>query len=236
VTIPSVPDSRPSLVIDASTYRGTVAVVTDNRVLADEVVAMREARTEELMPAVVRALRRSGVDVAGLRAVICGSGPGSFTSLRLAAAIGKGLTGAHVMTSPRPLASVSSLALIVAGAADRLGQGVYLATLDALRGERYAALMQVAGSAGGEGRDSVSVRPRGTWRRLGEADLRQWAQEADAPLVGPGCAIDAWPQAAGVVRLWSDVVAVDPVSWEPEYGRLAEAEVRRATAKAGPAR
>jgi tRNA threonylcarbamoyladenosine biosynthesis protein TsaB len=221
-------DSRPSLVIDASTYRGTVAVVTADRVLAEAVVAMRGEHSEELMPAVVRAIDASGVDVAGLGAIVCGAGPGSFTSLRLAAAIAKGVSGARVMANPRPLASVSSLALIVGGAADRLAEGMYLATTDALRGERYAALVQVMRSAGDESRDPIVVRSAGAWRRLGEADVGQWAREADAQLIGPGCVIDAWPRAAGVLRLWSEVLAVDAVAWEPEYGRLAEAEVRRA--------
>lgn len=224
----SAPNSRPSLVIEASTYRGTVAVVTADRVLAEEVVATRGEHTEEIMPAVVRALRTSGVDVADLSGIVCGAGPGSFTSLRLAAAIAKGLTGAGVIERSRPLASVSSLALIVAGAADRLGEGVYLSTLDALRGECYAALVQVAPSAGGDGGSTTLVRSVGVWRRLCGDDVRQWAQQAEAQLIGPGCAIDAWPQAAGVVRLWPEVVPVNAVSWEPDYGRLAEAEVRRA--------
>jgi tRNA threonylcarbamoyladenosine biosynthesis protein TsaB len=223
----SAPNSRPSLVIEASTYRGTVAVVTADRVLADEVVATRGEHTEEMMPAVVRALRTSGVGVADLGGIVCGAGPGSFTSLRLAAAIAKGLTAARVIESSRPLASVSSLALIVAGAADRLDEGVYLSTLDALRGECYAALIQVT-AAGGDGSRTTAVRSVGAWRRLRGDDVRQWAQQAEAQLIGPGCAIDAWPQAAGVMRLWSEVVPVDAVSWEPDYGRLAEAEVRRA--------
>lgn len=233
----SAPNGRPSLVIEASTYRGTVAVVTADRVLATEAVATRAEHTEELMPAVVRALRKSGVDVAGLGRIVCGAGPGSFTSLRLAAAIAKGLTGAGVMESARPLASVSSLALIVAGAADRLDEGVYLSTLDALRGERYAALIQVTPADGVDSHSVPAVRSIGTWRRLGGDNVRQWAREAEAQLIGPGCAINAWPQAVGVVRLWSEVVPVDAVAWEPDYGRLAEAEVRRAAiANAAPGR
>lgn len=233
----SAPNSGPSLVIEASTYRGTVAVVTPDRVLADDVVAMRGEHTEELMPAVTRALRKSGVGVAELGGIVCGAGPGSFTSLRLAAAIAKGLTGAGVMKSSRRLATVSSLALIVAGAAEQLGEGVYLSTLDALRGERYAALVQVRSSDGGDGGGPIAVRSIGAWRRLSGDDIRQWAQQAEAQLIGPGCAIDAWPQALGVMRLWSEVVPVDAVAWEPDYGRLAEAEVRRAAvANAAPGR
>ena len=70
--------------------------------------------------------------------VVCGSGPGSFTSLRIAGGIAKGLSaGADV-----PLYAVPSLALIVGGAS--LPVGRYLAVLDALRGECYVALYHVS--------------------------------------------------------------------------------------------
>jgi hypothetical protein len=60
-----------------------------------------------------------------------------------------------------------------------------------------------------------------------EAEVAQWAQEADATVIGPGYPIDVWPEASGVTRLWPFVTEVDQTSWEPEYGRLAEAQVRR---------
>jgi len=176
------------------------------------------------MPAVAQVLEASGVGVADLERVVCGAGPGSFTSLRIAAAIAKGLTSAGVMTNRRPLASVSSLLLIVATAADRLGVGRYLAMVDALRGECYAALVELAAPADGA---SLGVQPLAAWRRVPEVEAAQWARDAGAMIVGPGRAIDAWPEAWGVTRLWPLVVEADPTSWEPEYGRLAEAQVRR---------
>jgi tRNA threonylcarbamoyladenosine biosynthesis protein TsaB len=211
----------PSLVIDASTVRGSVALVTHDRLLADETVATRGEHAERLLPAVAQLLDRSDVRLADLSSVVCGTGPGSFTSLRVAAAIAKGLVVGGNMHTARPLASVPSLALIVAGAIDRLEPGLYLASADALRGERYAALMEVA---------DHEVRPIGTWRRLAAIELAPWAEEVGAHVIGPGCTIDAWPKASGVTRLWPAVVSVDPASWEPDYGRLAEAEVRRLAA------
>jgi tRNA threonylcarbamoyladenosine biosynthesis protein TsaB len=213
----------PSLVIEASTARGSVALVAPDHVLAEESVAMRGEHAERLLPAVAQVLERGDLRVADLSAVVCGTGPGSFTSLRVAAAIAKGLVGGGTMRTARPLASVPSLALIVAGASDHLEPGLYLAAVDALRGERYAALMEV-----GEG----EIRPHGMWRRLAATDLGRWAEEVGAHVIGPGCTIDAWPTASGITRLWPAVVAVDSASWEPDYGRPAEAEARRIAAAA----
>lgn len=231
----STPAARPSLVIEASTHRASIAVVADDRALEEATVAMRDAHAERLMPAIAALLQDAALAVADLGRIVCGAGPGSFTSLRVAAAIAKGLTGARVAPVERPLFAVSSLTLIVAGAAGRLPDGSYLATLDALRGERYAALVELGARATGAlAREAApSVRSVGKWRRLSAADLTAWSQETGAAIIGPDCSIDAWPQAAAIVRVWGEVSPVDPLTWEPDYGRLAEAQARRLAGSAG---
>jgi tRNA threonylcarbamoyladenosine biosynthesis protein TsaB len=219
---------RPAtLVIEASTPRATVAVMHGDAILADVTVTMGSERDERLMPAVAAALAAAQVGVADLARVICGAGPGGFTGLRIAAALAKGLvTGAE----PR-LAAVSSLLLIVAGALDRLEPGLYLASLDALRGERYASLVAVAvGPASASATRRLALQ--GPTRRLPDAALEAWAREVGATIIGPACAVEAWPEARGIVGVPGDAVGdVDVATWEPEYGRLAEAEVRRAAAR-----
>src|SRR5579863_989580 len=219
------------LVLEASTYQASVALVAGTRVIAEREVATGRAEHEHLMPAVAAVLDEAGVGGAALDRVGCGAGPGSFTSLRIAAALGKGLASAP--GGPR-LASVPSLLLIVAGAADRLAAGTYLASIDALRGERHAALVRLergaggAGGAGAGGGDGVRIVPASAARRLPEKVVGEWAREAGAMMIGPGCAIEAWPAAHGVLLLRDHVSDADLESWEPDYGRLAEAEVRRA--------
>jgi tRNA threonylcarbamoyl adenosine modification protein YeaZ len=240
----------PTLVVEASTYRGTVAVVDATRIIASEAVAMRGEHEERMMPALARVLDAAGLGVSEVGRIVCGAGPGSFTSLRIAAAIAKGLVTARAARR-LPLGSVSSLLLIVAAAADRLDPGSYVATLDALRGERYARLITIG--AGGDGSPLVApaageaehaargdpapslIRAVGGWRRLSDAEVADWARDAGAILIGPGCPVEAWPEAGGVVRIWDAVMDVDPVSWAPDYGRLAEAQVRL-DARASPAR
>ncbi len=230
----------PWLVLDASTVRATVAVVAAGSVIAHEAVAMRGAREERLMPAAAAALSAAGLRVPDLGRVVCGAGPGSFTSLRIAAALGKGfVTGAP--SGPR-LAAVSSLLLMVGAAADRLPPGLYAPTLDALRGERYVALVALEGPEMNAGASHL-VRPscggtqaraalRRGWERILASDLSGWAAAQGATVLGPDCGVEAWPDAAGAIATSAGIVDVDPIGWQPDYGRLAEAEARRAAAAA----
>src|SRR5690349_13337099 len=80
-----------TLVLDASTYDGDVAVLDDARVLAERRTVMRDALHERLMPAVAEALEAAGTEISRLDRIVCGAGPGSFTSLRIAASIAKGI-------------------------------------------------------------------------------------------------------------------------------------------------
>jgi tRNA threonylcarbamoyladenosine biosynthesis protein TsaB len=202
------------LAIDASTYRGTVAVFRDSRLTATSETAMRGAHSEGLMPAVVAALVDAGVEGAMVDRVICGAGPGSFTSLRIAASIAKGIA----MGADAPLFTVSSLSLIV-GAAD-FQPGRYVATLDALRDEWYAGVYTRT--------NHHTIEATGGVVRVPRSDLEQFAAASNAVIVG-AAADGAQPHASGYAALRDDIEgagAVDLDSWEPSYGRLAEAQVK----------
>lgn len=220
--MPADPGSGPlTLALDASTYTGSVAVLRGRVVLSEREVAMRGEREERLMPAVAEALRTAGVRVADVERVVCGAGPGSFTSLRIAASIAKGVAqGANVA-----LAAVSSLTLIVAGGVPTLQPGLYLAALDAMRGERYAAFVELSAER--------VVLERSAPALVHAASLSDLASSEKATLVGPewpapGPGASLRPRAAGVAALGGDAAlrSVDLATWEPDYGRLAEAQVK----------
>src|ERR1041385_5784484 len=80
-----------TLALDAATYVGTVAVLRDGDVVAARETAMRGRDVERLMPAVADALDAATVRATEIGRIVCGEGPGSFTSLRIAASIAKGL-------------------------------------------------------------------------------------------------------------------------------------------------
>jgi tRNA threonylcarbamoyladenosine biosynthesis protein TsaB len=243
----------PVLALDAATPAASVAVLRGDRVLAERTAAMRPGADDALMPAVDAALLAAGLRPGDLAAVVCGAGPGGFTSLRIAGALAKGL--AHATGCA--LVAVPSLALAAARAAADGPPGVrrWIVTLDALRGERYAAAVGSARAG-----DVVRITD---YRYLGvhPADRAATADGGRAPdaAVRPGASgpdpvhVDAHatpPLAAGV-RAFALALArggsgegadagammlgaVDLHAWEPEYGRQAEAQARWESAHGRP--
>lgn len=205
-----------TLVIDASTYVGTVAVLSDGQLVSDGSAAMRGRDAEALMPAVADCVSRAGLTPRELSRVVCGSGPGSFTSLRIAASIAKGVAaGARC-----PLFGLSSLALLAIGDGEPRPGG-YLAVLDALRGEAYVGGYSIAAN----GQVAMTLGER----LVRQADVGELAASIGAQVVGSGQAVERAPHARAARLLESMIVASGPVSvadWEPRYGRKAEAQMR----------
>lgn len=207
-----------TLALDASTYRGTVAVLDGSRILVEASAPMRGKDAELLMPAVQQALHDAGQEIGAIQRIICGAGPGSFTSLRIAASIAKGLA----VGRGAPLYAVSSLALVVGGNVldGPRGPRRYLASLDALRGESYVAAFE---------HDTGAVRRIGEMQVVASERVATLASELDARAVGPDQP-EAWePRARGVALLMDSIEADGPVDlagWEPVYGRMAEALVK----------
>ena len=206
----------PWLVLDASLGAGSIALLDVEgtpRVLAAAIVAERDA----LFPEVERLLEAAGCPIDALGACVVGDGPGSFTALRIVGAMGKGLAEATGM----PLYALPSLALLVAGAEGTRRAGVWLATMDALRGEQYVA--RVVTEAEGMVR-TVEAMPR-----LAREALPAAAAAAGAEWIGPDAPCVAHPEARGAVRCVAWLRRAGPVDlagWEPTYGRLAEAQVK----------
>jgi tRNA threonylcarbamoyladenosine biosynthesis protein TsaB len=215
-----------TLALDASTYGGDVAVLADSVLLAESAAAMKGADEERLMPAVAETLARARIDVTAVDRVVCGAGPGSFTSLRIAGAIAKGVAiGLGV-----PLFAIPSMALIVGG--DERRPGRYLAAVDALRGEFYVGLYDVTTND-----TVVECEPA---RLVSASDVDAVAAEYGAIVIGPAhraAGIVAIPRARGVARLEDMLAALGPANvagWEPAYGRLAEAQVKWESAHGRP--
>ena len=204
-----------TLAVDASTYAASVALVHENAVVREHTVPMRDPKHERLMPAIAETLR--DVDIRDVDRIVCGAGPGSFTSLRIAASISKGLA----VAAEKPLFAVSSLLLLIAGSERPPSAGRWLALLDAMRGESFSRVIEVTASGAFSEVSDLRV--------LREEEIEALARTMDARTAGPGRELDIAPHARGVARLDSHPALrapVDLASWEPDYGRLAEAQVR----------
>ena len=205
-----------TLALEASTYAGSAALLRDDRLVGERSVAMRGREHEALMPAVAELLTQHDVVPGEIDRVVCGAGPGSFTSLRIAGAIAKGLA----LSANAPLIPVSSLLLIVAGAEPAVAPGRYVAVLDAMRGDVFACMFSITDRA---------ITTESSTTLLARAALADFAREHAARPVGPAEPVVVVPHARGVAtlgRLAPWPAAADLAAWEPNYGRLAEAQVK----------
>jgi tRNA threonylcarbamoyladenosine biosynthesis protein TsaB len=225
-----------TIALDGSTYQGSVAVIHDSRVVAERTLGggdggsgkQEPRRGDALMPAIAECLNELGIRRDAIARIVCGAGPGSFTSLRVAGSVAKGLAVGYGVD----LYSVSSLILTVAGARPPLSEGEYLSVLDAMRGEYFAAKVTLLPDQTVIQREPTAlVGPEGLAELAGRDPLVR--------IVGAGQAFDFRPHARGVAPLLESLVEQGPVdlaSWEPDYGRLAEAQVRWEAAHGRPLR
>ncbi len=214
------------LAIDTASSRLSLALGQGSRdALVEEVDGARQ-HAAALLPAVDRLLARAGRERKDLTTVIVADGPGSFTGLRVGATVGKALVvslGVELWTAPS----------LLARALPWSGPGkVTVAVTDALRGECYAgawlwlpegaevilppSARTPAGLRDALPRPDVVVGevPETIAAMLvGWAPVQDLAQRVDARLL-----LDLVGRTGGARRV------TDPLEWEPDYGRPAEAQ------------
>jgi tRNA threonylcarbamoyladenosine biosynthesis protein TsaB len=214
-----------TIALEGSTYNGSVALLRGSKVIAERTLGGKTGsgkgeagRGEALMPAIAECLKERGIKREDIARIVCGAGPGSFTSLRVAGSVAKGLAVGYGVD----LFAVSSLLLTVTGARPALQPGEYLSVLDAMRAEFYGARLTLGSDHGATQVGEMRLMTADELVSLGggKGGLR---------IIGPGQELDFHPHARGVAPVLESIVdegAVDLALWEPEYGRLAEAQVR----------
>lgn len=223
-----------AIAFDTSTRRGSVAL---GRVTASGVERLGEAtlevsatHSEAVLPAIDRCLRGAGLPASELDAVVVGSGPGSFTGLRIGAALARGLCFSHRAT----LYAYSSLAAIAA-AAEMSGDICCL--IDARRGQVYAAGYALAAGEiterfpprAGALTDLLAEVEPAAWTFAGVLDpsQRQAIEGAGGRLFDPD---GGHPTGSGLLALFRAApeqgLVTAPSAWEPAYVRAPSAECR----------
>jgi tRNA threonylcarbamoyladenosine biosynthesis protein TsaB len=229
------PFAFPLLVIEAATAAGSVALLIDEGEREVQSVPMGVTREDGILPAVAALCAAHGIRVAELRGVVCGAGPGSFTSLRIAASIAKGIAHAN----GAPLYAVPSLLLAAAAIG---GPGEYLVHSEAMRGERFVQQLRVdahgrvhaVGDVARCTMDALHERAAAGGTGAGEHTALRTVAVVASPDAEREFAIVA-PDASRVMQVqgWDDA-PVDLHAWEPDYGRLAEAQVKWESAHGRP--
>ena len=230
------------LALETSGDQASVALGRPGAVMVEETLPGARQHARGLLPLIQEVLARQGAELADLDGVLVTDGPGSFTGLRIGAAVAKAL----VYTRGLELWSAPSLLVQAAGCVPDCS-GRILAVADALRGDIFAAMYRFPG-----GRIEVDVPP-GVFRpaelvadvprpKLVVGHLRSellapfdgWIDGGTLLLVdarpSAGVLLQLLGQAGGLQRIEPDQVA----HWEPEYGRPAEAQARWETAHGRP--
>lgn len=144
------------LAIDASTDVCSVAVLRHG-VCSDLQSNEPRAHAQTLLPMVDQLLKEIGIALSDVRAIAYGSGPGSFTGLRIGLGIAQGLA----FGSSLPMIGISSLeAMAVAQSSvdSNMDEG-FICVLDARMNEVYWSMHSVQRS-GGRVRVDTQVQPR----------------------------------------------------------------------------
>jgi len=191
------------LAIDTSTDFCSVAASRGEALFSrHERAGQRQAET--ILGMVDEVLAEAGIELAQIRGIAYGEGPGSFTGLRIAAGVTQGLALARGIG----VIGVGSL-LALSEEAGRDGAGRVIACLDAHMGEVYHAAYRRADagweevSAPGLYRpEAVPVAPGGDWTGCGDG-FAAYRERLAARLGERVSAVrpDAVPSARAVLKL-----------------------------------
>jgi tRNA threonylcarbamoyladenosine biosynthesis protein TsaB len=126
------------LAVDTTTPHGSVAVLEEDRLLAEIGIASATTHSARLLSSIHFLLESIGIEIRGIDGFAVTPGPGSFTGIR----IGLSTVKSFAFASGRPVAAVSSLRAL----AWKFRDFAVLAApmLDAKKGEIYAALFEIS--------------------------------------------------------------------------------------------
>ena len=205
------------LALETAADPGSVALWNDGSVVA-RACPETLSNSATLLPLAEQLLRESGLNFADVDAVAFGSGPGSFTGLRVACGVAQGLAVARDL----PLLGVGTLeAMALASGGERV-----IVALDARMGEVYVGYFdngRLCSELGVYPPDSVPLPQSGGWLACGNGIAAYPAlRERLAPWVEGWCPEIA-PSAEAVLRLAAPRLAcgetIDPADAHPVYVR-----------------
>ena len=158
------------LALDTSTSCLSVALMRDKATVTEINLAVKVGHAGMILPVIDEVLSKSSMNKDDITLIATGTGPGSFTGLRIGIATAKGLAKAIGC----PLAGIPTLDIIARGALPSSMQ--IMPIIDAKKGEVFCALYNKDGS---RLTDFMNLRPEGIAALVRE----------DTLFVGNGCDI-----------------------------------------------
>jgi tRNA threonylcarbamoyladenosine biosynthesis protein TsaB len=126
-----------TVALDTATKTASVAVLEEDRVIAEINIDLGVHHSQILLPAIDHICQLTGIKPSSIDLFACTIGPGSFTGLRIGAATIKGLA----LAQRRPVAGVSTLEALAMNAPP--SSKVVCPMLDARKKQIYTALYRI---------------------------------------------------------------------------------------------
>lgn len=119
-----------TLIIDSATKVLYEALVKDDVLIDERYISGQNDHAKNILVVLSDMLKKEGIEVKDLSAVVCGIGPGSYTGVRMAVTVAKMICA----FMPIKLYEISTLDLMASGAS-----GQALALIDSRRGNAFCA-------------------------------------------------------------------------------------------------
>ena len=219
------------LAFDTATPATAVAVVSGERTCEarhEPAPGERPGHAPQLLPMAARLLHDAGIEFADLDRIAVGTGPGTFTGLRIGVATARALaqaTGAE-------LVGVSTLHALAEGAAEHAAGRPVLTVLDARRGEAFVAAyagdeqLVPPAAVTPEVLAGVPKEAHPPWLAVGDGSVRFRSVLVPSGVVIPA---DGSPlhgvSAVAVARLAARGATRSAEAVVPDYLRLPDAEI-----------
>ncbi len=159
------------IALDSSGLVASVAVLSDNELLAEYTVNYKKTHSQTLLPMLDEISKMICLDTSTVDAVAVAAGPGSFTGLRIGSATAKGLGLALGI----PIIEVPTLAGLAYNLFD--AKGLVVPCMDARRQQVYNGIYRFENHA------LVTIRDQ---RPIAAADLIDELNEMEPSLVADG--------------------------------------------------
>jgi len=214
-TIPASSKRLLLLSLDTATDVATACLTDGDEVLAESMTRGRSTAAQRLLADIHHLLRTAGVEPERLQGIVAGTGPGTFTGLRIGLATARALGFALSV----PVRGVGTLDALLAG------DGVELACVDARRGEVFCKGAGIELCAIAPDRLAELLVPGTVVAGDGAVRYRDALGAAQVPADGSPLHVPWARHHAALRRLWADP--------DPCYVRAPDAE-RSRLARAAP--
>ncbi|EMU04106.1 tRNA (adenosine(37)-N6)-threonylcarbamoyltransferase complex dimerization subunit type 1 TsaB, partial [Acinetobacter baumannii] len=123
------------LALETANEQCSISLIDETQELFFQLDTRAKAQTQTILPMIEQGLQQTGLDVAGLDAIAFSRGPGSFSGVRINAAVAQALAWSQDL----PVIPVSTLQALAQAAYRLEGLEQVTAVLDARMNEVYIA-------------------------------------------------------------------------------------------------